>query len=212
MSHWILMADGSEYHLTGADAAHNDFNPDTLAHHLAQINRYTGATTRPYSVAEHSLLCAEIAEYMGLPTVVQLACLVHDYHEAITGDASSPAKWTVGHAWEHFEQPIARALRRHLGLHSTFMAWGARIKAIDLVALATERRDLMAFDADRNRPWPVIDTPGCVVEPVEWRWLDSQKRAQMHWTEWRDALAERFNTLAERAKTDHAASIRGSIA
>lgn len=208
MSQWIVLADGAEHYLTGAEVAHNDFNPDTLAHHLALINRYTGAAKRPYSVAEHSLLCAEIAEHMGLPLIAQLAALVHDYHEAITGDCSSPVKWTVGHAWEHFEQPVANALRRRLGLLSTFTAWGQRIKAIDLIALATERRDLLAFDSDRHRPWPVIDTPGHVVEPIEWRCLDNLKREQTHWTEWRDQLIERFNTLSARAKDEHAARIR----
>ena len=208
MSHWMVLADGSEFYLTGPEAARNHFTPATLAHHLAIINRYTGATKRPYSVAEHSLLCADIAEHMGLPAVVQFACLVHDYHEAITGDCSSPAKWTIGHAWAAFEQPVARALRRHMGLHGTFQHWGARIKAIDLVALATERRDLMPFDRDQNQPWPVLDTPGQAVEPIEWRCLDSLKREQRHWTEWRDELCERFEALSERAKAEHAARIQ----
>ena len=207
MSNWIVMADGSEYHLTGIDAVHNDFDPHVLAHHLAQINRYTGATVRPYSVAEHSLLCADIAQAMNLPRVAQLACLVHDYHEAITGDCIAPVKWTVGHAWEHFEQPIARTLHRHLGLHSTFSAWRERIRGIDLMALATERRDLLPYSTKHNRPWPVIDTPGMTVHPFEGARLNTMKREQMHWTEWRDALRERFNQLAELSKQEHAQRI-----
>ena len=205
MSQWIVLANGAEHYLSGIDAAHNHFCPDTLAHHLALINRFTGATQRPYSVAEHSLLCADIAEHLGLPLVVQLACLVHDYHEAITGDCSYPAKLAVGHAWAAFEQPIARALHRQLGLLSTFTAWRTRIKAVDLVALATERRDLLAYNPATNQPWPILDTPGQVVAPFTGYTLNTMKREHMDWTEWRDTLRTRFNTLAQRAKEEHAA-------
>jgi 5'-deoxynucleotidase YfbR-like HD superfamily hydrolase len=209
MSQWIVLANGAEHYLSGIDAAHNHFCPDTLAHHLAQINRFTGATQRPYSVAEHSLLCADIAEHLGLPLVVQLACLVHDYHKAITGDCSYPAKLAVGHAWDAFEQPIVRALHRQLGLLSTFTAWRQRIKAVDLVAQATERRDLLAY-GPANRTWPILDTPGQEVAPFDAYTLNTMKREQTHWTEWRDELRTRFNTLSERAKEEHAARMHST--
>lgn len=195
MSHWIHLADGTEHYLTPLDAGHNTYRIETIAHHLAIINRFTGATKRPYSVAEHSLLCADIAEACGATVPAQLACLMHDAHEAITGDASSPAKWTLGDAWAAFEQPHARELRRHFGLLSTFSAHRTHIKQIDLVALATERRDLLAYDPARHRPWPILDRPGYEVHPHATS-LTTAKRAHTSWEEWRDLFIERYDHLS----------------
>ncbi len=191
---WMLMADGSHYHLTGHDMAHNDYKVPVLAHHAAQINRFTGAARRPYCVDEHGLLCADIAQDMGLPVVVQLACLVHDLHEAITSDMSSPAKMVLGEYWAAFEGPHARALRRALGLHAAFTAHRAVIKQIDLIALATERRDLVPWTEGISAPWPILDTPGQRVQPHRTS-LTTAWREHRHWTEWRDAFVERYDAL-----------------
>lgn len=194
MSHWMLLADGSRHYLGGYEMAYNEYNVPVLAHHIAQLARFTGAAARPYSVAEHSLLCADIAHEAGHGPAVQLACLVHDLHEAITNDISSPAKWLLGTAWDSFEQPHARALRRALGLQTVFTAHRAAIKHIDLVALATERRDLMPWWPETSEPWPIIDTPGREVYPCTTS-LTTAKREQMHWSEWRDAFTARYAEL-----------------
>ena len=195
-SHWMLTIAGTEHFLTGVDACTNEFDIDAIAHSTAIIPRFTGHTTRPYSVAEHQLLCADIAEHLGLPRIVQLACLVHDAHEAITGDTSSPVKWTVGEAWTNFEQPIARQLRRWLGLLSTFAGHGHRIHQIDLMALATERRDLLNYRHGTNLPWPVLDTPGAAVPCASWIDLRTTKREQRHWSEWKAMWLERYHALS----------------
>lgn len=58
-----------------------------IAHHLGFLNRWTGARRRQISVLEHSLRCGEIA-----PADLRLEALLHDAHEAYTGDISSPIK------------------------------------------------------------------------------------------------------------------------
>lgn len=55
---------------------------------LARINRYTGWTSRPYSVLEHSVIGAKLV----LPGVVQRAFLLHDMEESAFGDIISPVK------------------------------------------------------------------------------------------------------------------------
>ena len=67
-----------------------------IAHHLSQINRFTGATLRPYSVAQHSVYVARRAGgwdgqgYARLPEA--RFGLLHDSPEAFVGDVSSPLK------------------------------------------------------------------------------------------------------------------------
>lgn len=194
---WMLLSNGAEQHLQ-AGAEVPQYTVQTVAHQLAIINRFTGATCRPYSVAEHSLLCADLADAAGCTPVVQLCCLMHDAHEIVTGDASSPVKWELGQAWDRFELRHARALRAHFKLQCAFSAARAAIRHVDLVALATERRDLMPWDPLRHMPWPVLDTPGGEVRPAADVNLRSAAREQMHWTEWRDAFLDRYERLSAR--------------
>lgn len=204
---WMLMADGRSHYLTGVDVAHNVYHVPTLAHHLACINRFTGAAARPYSVAEHSLLCADIAADLDLGPLLELACLMHDAHEAVTGDMSTPMKRAMGQQWHWIEGAHERALRRALGLQVAFAAGRETIKQVDLIALATERRDLLPWRDGESEPWPALDTPGAEVRP----WgtdLASRKREQAHWTEWRGAFAERYHALADKIKAQQARQMR----
>lgn len=196
---WMLTRDGAEYHLTGTRALINTYVRADVAHALAQINRFTGHARRPYSVAEHSLLCADLAAEAGLQPVVQLAALLHDAHEAYTGDTSTPAKQAIGPGWHGFEDFHAQAFRRHHGLLSTFTGARAALRRIDLIALATERRDLTRWDSTVHAPWPILDTPGSEIAPADTR-LDTTKREQMHWTEWRSAFSLRWRELEQAAQ------------
>jgi hypothetical protein len=191
----MITAHGAEYHLAGAYQTDNAITIETIAHALSQINRFTGHATRPYSVAEHSLLCADVAERLQLSPFACLAALMHDAHEAYTGDVSSPAKQALGDAWSLFEATHARAVRRHFGMLSVFENSRKKIHQCDLVALATERRDLMAWDAEISSPWPILDTPGKVVPCADWVDLNQAQREQRHWTEWRELFLERFHAL-----------------
>lgn len=57
-----------------------------IAHRLAFQCRYNGDTKRMYCVAEHSIHMAEEAAAHDAPPVVQLATLLHDAPEHVTGD------------------------------------------------------------------------------------------------------------------------------
>lgn len=193
---WMITATGQDFHLSGAASLINKISLQDIAHALAQINRYTGHTSRPYSVAEHSLLVAEIAKHAGATPMLQLAALLHDAHEAYTGDVSSPVKWALGSTWSAFERTFEVGVRRHFGLGSTFASQGRHIRHYDLVALATERRDLTAFDSQHNAPWHVLHG----IESAPWVNLNSTQHTSMTWANWRDRFAERVTTLQAECK------------
>ena len=70
----------------------HDPQPDTLsildiAHNLARINRFNGATRTPYSVADHSVWVSKV-----VPEEFALAGLMHDASEAYLGDIIAPLK------------------------------------------------------------------------------------------------------------------------
>lgn len=63
-----------------------------IAEHLAKANRYCGATRDiAYSVAEHSVRCADAAIAAGDPRLAAYL-LCHDMHEAYLGDDTTPKK------------------------------------------------------------------------------------------------------------------------
>lgn len=160
-----------------------------IAHHLAQINRFTGACQRPYSVAEHSLLVLEIVErLMPLDVHGRFAALMHDAHEAYTNDLATPAKGEVGDGWQQFEGRLQRTVLSAFGLHAATHTHQAFIKQADLIALATERAQLMPSGPGISI-WPCL----VHVQPVQWVDLLSPERCTMTWADWRD----RFKAAAD---------------
>jgi uncharacterized protein len=191
---WIITRHGKEHHLTGYEVLMNTIDVADIACSLAQINRFNGHCNRPYSVAEHSLLVADLALQEGKSAVIQLAALMHDAHEPYTGDMTSPAKHAIGLSWVAFEAPQADYVRRALGLITAFQVHRDLIHRYDLVALATERRDLTSYDAKVHRTWAVIDTPGIAIAPADVN-LNAIDRVRRTWAEWRDLFLERYFAL-----------------
>lgn len=222
MNHMTTIS-GKDYHLGGPRTMSPDARPisiEDIAHHLSLINRFTGATTRPYSVAEHSLLCSEIAYREGAAPGLQMAMLMHDAHEAYTTDLSSPAKVAVNcysmgaggvKAWSMFEDVHAHAVREHFNLLSAFSGYKREIRRIDLIALATERRDVTAYRHQANDPWAVLnDGTSEAVQPVVWAQLGSPAREALSWKHWRQAFLNRYAQLTVEVGSEFRRIVAGA--
>lgn len=133
-----------------------EFNLVDIAHALSQINRFTGHTAYPYSVAQHSVLCARL-----VPQEHQLEALFHDAHEAYTGDVTSPLKALLPD-YQEIEARMECALRAALYLPATK---SDIVKHADLVMLATEKRDLMPLDLNRWGCLTGIEPDYAVINP-----------------------------------------------
>ncbi len=129
---------------------------------LAHINRFTGCASPSVSVAFHTLLVADLVDEPLKPYA-----LLHDMHEARTGDISTPAAQALGEiACELYEDSsearyvkdvIEELKGRHdgvilsaAGLPPPTLEQKAEIKIADLRALLTERRDFMSRPP---KPW-----------------------------------------------------------
>ena len=220
----MITATGVEYHLFGEHAMTDAGRPvriEDIAHQLATINRFHGATSRPYSVAEHSLLCSEIAERAMMKPITQLAALLLDAHEIYTNDLSSPAKCAVNlcailaggtRAWDIFENVHARAVRDHFGISTVSRTMHTALRNIDLVALATERRDLLPWRANAHSPWSVLrDDRDDAIEPLVWTRLDTPERAAMTWQDWRQQFKDRFDELQFRLELNRTDGARDGV-
>lgn len=193
---YLTTASGQRYRLTGPELDAPRIGD--IAHHLAQINRFTGAASRPYSVAEHSLLCEHIAASEGAGPMARLCALMHDAHEFVTADFASPAKialrdWAENDAseYDHFENHHAVNVRETFELLDAFYDHRADIRRWDLIALATERRDLMP--ADDGEGWEILRG----VEPAgkTVRALNDPAFDRNNWKTYRGMFLLKFHDL-----------------
>ena len=65
---------------------------EDIAHALSLMCRANGHIKRFYSIAQHSINCANEAKARGLNIKLQLACLIHDGSEAYLSDITKPVK------------------------------------------------------------------------------------------------------------------------
>lgn len=152
---WILTATGKHFDLFEPDA--DLIDPRDIAHALAHLCRFNGHTCEFYSVAQHSCIVAELVSEEH-----KLAALLHDAPEAYLGDMTRPLKQWIS-AYRHFEDHIWERVCERFDLAIELPIC---VHQADLIALATERRDLMPPDpaiwdcligiepmAETIRPW-----------------------------------------------------------
>jgi hypothetical protein len=140
-----------------------------VAVHLAKATRFAGATEKPISIAQHSVLAAEEAlSATGDPELAAFV-LLHDAHQTWLGDWTSPAFAALldeivasaaqagcaelnAHARAAHAKLALKLLKNRIdrevltaaGLDfERFASRKSDIRRYDIQALATERRDLM---------------------------------------------------------------------
>lgn len=133
-----------------------------IAHHLSVLPRFNGAAIherQPVSVAVHSLLVHQIVRHHAKENVVAcLWALLHDAHEAYTGDLTTPVKqalrWHGAHdAVERMQRGLDRAILEAFGLgeRTLFVNDAYRIvEHADRVALRIEKEAALA---PCQKPW-----------------------------------------------------------
>lgn len=127
------------------DIKPEDIEMEDIARGLSNTCRFAGQLRHFYSVAQHSVLCAELAERMKHPKEVVLGCLLHDSHESLFMDIPAPIKKNLcistlpdGHVITiaQLEDKIDEAFNKRFNLNLDFK--DSRIKYIDKVLVNSE--------------------------------------------------------------------------
>lgn len=134
---------GQHFDYRNVCAAH--INLEDIAVALSNICRFAGHVPEFYSVAQHAVLCSQIA-----PAEFAFEALMHDAAEAYCQDVPSPLKRLLPD-YQRIEETVDIAVRQRFGLPEMM---STSVKYADLVMLATERRDL---ELDDGSYWPALE-------------------------------------------------------
>lgn len=166
---WLTTFSGEKFFPLQPDV--KKIHIEDIAHALSNQCRFAGHTSEFYSVAQHSVIVSEILASQGKSHLVQLKGLLHDATEAYLMDIPRPLK-VLPFMAEY------RDVERRLELHISTRFFGfaspicnEEIKKADLIALATEARDLVS-DPDAMHSWEIIQG----LQPVQAKIIPLQPR------------------------------------
>ena len=86
------------------------FKPENFLHAQCIINRFTGNSVYPYSVAQHSYVLS-----MLVPQRLRRAALVHDFAETWFNDIASPVKKRL-RGYKKYERAAMLVIGKHFGV------------------------------------------------------------------------------------------------
>jgi hypothetical protein len=171
---WLTTACGGSFDLCGQDERQVRINDIAAA--LAKQCRFNGASIGFYSVAQHSCVVADALKRHG--PMVQLLGLMHDAHEAYTGDIAAPVKRVLGsvgayNALLDLEETIQRTIHRAFRLpEKPSKQFRDLVAMADEAALATELRDVMA---EPDRAWSLKAKP-LPTPIIVWPWPKAEEK------------------------------------
>ncbi len=172
MTEQVILEDTSESAMeTYTGKMFDVFDPDPneidifdIAHHLSLMTRFNGGCKWHYSIAQHSILCADRAKdyHYQRPSEekLALALLMHDAAEAYVGDIVRPIKRTLTD-FAVIENGVMDAINTRFDLPrvSEIRGYKKAVKEVDNRMLVTEKLQLM----NPKVRWAIED----IFEPYE---------------------------------------------
>lgn len=158
---YIWLYTGKKFDLENIESNHLVF--EDFAHSVCLIPRYTGNTTRPYTVGEHSVKGSLLPQVTALGREYERAFLIHDFSEAVVNDIPNPVKRMLPQYME-LEERVQRKIFKDLGV-----SWEAMeaIQEIDKNMCQDEMMQVFQYPIDIGRtslgntvdfwPWHVAE-------------------------------------------------------
>lgn len=135
-----------------------------IAHALSQMCRANGHFKTFYSVAQHSINCANEAKARGLSARIQLACLLHDGSEAYISDITRPVKCYL-HEYRKIEHKLQQVIFSRFGVGDQTEDEKQHVAEIDNALMYFEFEKLHNRGIHKSPP-PVYSEPDVKVRSM----------------------------------------------
>lgn len=170
---WLQTANRRKWSLLNPSPDMVDWSE--VAHALSHLCRFTGHTRTFYSVAEHSCKVWEMATLMSDDPRVHLHALLHDGHEFVLGDITTPLQTALRamspgfrQHWSDLKARTDRAIFAAAGLTDADLAASANlVHHADMAVLMREREVFLGAPPE---PWDahLEAIPPAPVTPRGW--------------------------------------------
>lgn len=108
-----------------------------IGYALSQVPRFCGHTKEPWTVLQHLFAAARLAKLLGHSTRIQLLALLHDAHEAITGDIPHP--WKTDDL-RKYQDELDTRIYASIGISLPSISEKKTVKEIDTMLLYAEAK------------------------------------------------------------------------
>lgn len=173
---WIITYTGKRFYPLDPRSA--DFDIRDIAHALSLINRFTGHTRYPYSVAQH---CIAVSYLLDDDPQLALSGLLHDASEAYVNDLSRPLKQYCDE-YRRIEEGIFIEIDNKWQVDTRHEA----VKQADAVALVTEAKTLCNGETwYLESHWPAA--ADYAVQYEDWQVVEKayqERFGELMWREW----------------------------
>ncbi len=156
---WMRTYTGARVHILNPEP--REIRIKDIAHALAHLCRFCGHVPEFYSVAQHSVLVADLLADIGWPDLA-FCGLMHDAAEAYLHDLHRPLKLCLPE-YADLEKRMMATICLKFGLPITMHPV---VKRADNIALATEFRDLYAESIEDCAGWAGETPADTKIQPV----------------------------------------------
>lgn len=167
------------------------YDINEIATLLSKVIRFNGFGT---DVATHSLYVAEVLLDLTANPHIALLGLLHDAHEAYTGDITTSLKHILGKKLEDLERMVQRAILWQLNAkHEDGLGAERLIKLVDLLAMREEVTAMVAagcYKLDNEGVWEEAFRPVANVNLLGIVNFPSQRRDVADFIQLYDYLCE----------------------
>lgn len=154
---WIQTWSGGQFFYDEEFREQSTIKIQDICCSLARKPRCAGHGQRVMSIAEHSVVVSYIVEALGGGKYAQLHGLLHDAHEAYSGDMPSPMKRYLKRkfGWDikEVEADLTEHIYAKLNIAMPGLEASTIVQQADQIALYFERQ----LNMKKQKPWPFTD-------------------------------------------------------
>jgi hypothetical protein len=194
---YLTTVSGSNFYFDEEET--NELTIEDISHHLSLVNRFSGATAYPYSVAQHSLNVESILAQRGCSIAVRLIGLLHDAHESFTSDIPTPftrfydSNNIVKNAQKRLDAMIWDSLDLTEVASNLSESEQWEIKWADSLACALEASCVNLFPVEPDWIYDFICDAGLITDIDQFD-IDTEEK---NWRSVKDVFVFRFTRLVK---------------